>query len=286
MELKLRKFDMSTIPADKVVVMVGRRGTGKSWLVRDLMYLNQDIPAGVVISPTEVANHFFGKFVPGIFIYDEYAPRIIENVCKRQNEQVTTVEKQEKLYGSCNIDPRVFLILDDCMYDNKWTTDKNVRMIFMNGRHYKIFFVLTLQYALGMPPILRSQVDYVFILREPNVNNRKRLYENFAGIFPTFDVFCQVMDQCTTNNECLVINNTATSNKLEDLVFWYKAEPRPDFQACAPQFWAIHKQLDRAAAEGGGDDDDDGPDAFDSAALLQKKKGPMIAVKKSPNFWR
>ena len=36
----------------------------------------------------------------------------------------------------------------------------------MNGRHYKILFILTMQYALGIPPNLRTNIDYVFILRK------------------------------------------------------------------------------------------------------------------------
>ena len=100
---------------------------------------------------------------------------------------------------------------------------KNVRSLFMNGRHFKIMFIITMQYALGIPPNLRTNVDFVFILRENFVNNRKRLYDHYAGMFPTFEMFCQVMDQCTENFECLVINNNAKSNKLEDQVFWYKA---------------------------------------------------------------
>ena len=45
-------------------------------------------------------------------------------------------------------------------------------------------------------------------------------------MFPSFEMFCQVMDQCTENYECLVINNNAKSNKLTDQVFWYKAEQK------------------------------------------------------------
>ena len=108
--------------------------------------------------------------------------------------------------------------------------DKNMRSVFMNGRHFKLLFLLTMRYALGIPPNLRTNIDYVFILRENYVSNRKRLYEHYAGMFPTFEMFCQVMDQCTENYECLVINNNAKSNKLSDQVFWYKAEPRPDFK--------------------------------------------------------
>ena len=37
MKLQLRKFDMASISDDKVVVMIGKRDTGKSFLCRDLL---------------------------------------------------------------------------------------------------------------------------------------------------------------------------------------------------------------------------------------------------------
>ena len=49
-------------------------------------------------------------------------------------------------------------------------------------------------------------------------------YMNIMRVCFTFEMFCQVMDQCTENFECLVVNNNAKSNKLEDQVFWYKAD--------------------------------------------------------------
>ena len=117
-----------------------------------------------------------------------------------------------------------------------------MRSVFMNGRHYKLLFLLTMQFALGIPPNLRTNIDYVFILRENYVSNRKRLYEHYAGMFPSFETFCQVMDQCTENYECLVINNNAKSNKLTDQVFWYKAEPHDDFRICSQQAWEFSEQ--------------------------------------------
>lgn len=61
-KLELRQFKMSDVkfPANEskgpIVVMIGRRGTGKSMLVRDLMYHHQDVPAGVIISGTEMGK--------------------------------------------------------------------------------------------------------------------------------------------------------------------------------------------------------------------------------------
>jgi hypothetical protein len=238
LNLRLKKFDMSRIKHDKVVVLIGKRETGKSFLVKDLLWHNQGLPCGTVISGTEGANQFYSKMVPPLFVHDEYSPLVIANVLKRQKLIAKKIAKDLSERGTTSVDPRNFLILDDCLYDNSWIKDKNVRYLFMNGRHVHTMFIITMQYALGIPPNLRTNIDYVFILRENIMNNRRKLYEQYAGMFPDYDSFCQVMNQCTENYECLVIDNNAKSNKLEDQVFWYKAQSRPDFKLCAPELWA------------------------------------------------
>ena len=86
--LELKKFDMKNIKFDPnaasgpVIVLIGRRDTGKSFLVRDLLYFHQDIPIGTVISGTEAGNGFYGKLVPKLFIHDEYNSAIVENILK------------------------------------------------------------------------------------------------------------------------------------------------------------------------------------------------------------
>ena len=64
MTLEMKKFNMREItfkPNENkgpVIVMIGRRDTGKSFLVRDLLYYHQDIPIGTVISGTEAVTGF------------------------------------------------------------------------------------------------------------------------------------------------------------------------------------------------------------------------------------
>ena len=79
MNLQLRKFDMSSIADDKVVVLIGKRETGKSFLVKDLLFYHQDIPIGTVISGTEASNGFYGKIMPKLFIHDEFQEEIVIN---------------------------------------------------------------------------------------------------------------------------------------------------------------------------------------------------------------
>ena len=277
MNLELSKFDMRSIsfrPDENkgpVIVLIGRRDTGKSFLVQDLMFHHQDIPIGTVISGTEAGNGFFAAHVPKLFIHDAYNTAIIENILKRQKAVLKQMKKEIETYKRSTIDPRTFVVLDDCLYDNKWTKDVMMRLLFMNGRHWKIMLVITMQYPLGIPPNLRTNIDYVFILREPYIANRKRIYENYAGMFPTFESFTQVMDQCTENFECLVINNNAKSNKITDQVFWYKADSHNDFKLGSKEFWDLSKDIQS----------DEEEEKYDPNNAKKRGQGPKINVKKS-----
>ena len=69
----------------------------------------------------------------------------------------------------------------------------------------------------------------------------------------------------------MVVNNNAKSNQLQDQIFWYKAESRPDFKLGSKEFWEISKNM-------GSDDEDE---AYDPNKGKKKKAGSQITVKKS-----
>ena len=215
MNIQLRKFNPASMKDDKVCVLIGKRNTGKSTLVTDILYHKKHLPAGIVMSATEEGNHHYQQFVPDLFIYSDYDKDAIERVLERQ---------RQILLRNKPITP-AFILLDDCMYDKKFMKDTCIRKCFMNGRHWKIFFMLTMQYCMDLTPDLRANVDYVFILRENIIQNREKLYKAFFGIFPTFDMFNQIMNACTENYECLVLDNTSKSNKIEDCVSQKTLQP-------------------------------------------------------------
>ena len=274
MSLQISRFNPKQIEERRVngagpatCVFIGKRGTGKSTLVADILYHCKKIPMGVAISATEDGNAFYSSHIPDIFIHSEYKPDVIQQIITRQKKAIS------KNPGKKDPTNDAFVLLDDCMYDKRMIKDPNIRGIFMNGRHFKVLFIITMQYALGIPPNLRTNIDYVFILREPYIANRKRIYENYAGMFTTFESFCQVMDQCTENYECLVINNNAKSNKLHDQIFWYKAEHHKNFKLGSKEFWDISKEM-------GSDDEGEQYDPSKS----KKRNAVSINVKKSTKW--
>jgi len=282
LNFQIRKFNMDTIKSrceidsrkSPMMVLIGKKDTGKSFLVRDILATTQSyFPVGTVISGTELANEFFQHMVPSKLIHDKYRPEIVSNVIKRQLGIKTARNNDKKVRGgNSSIDPRAFLILDDCLYDNTWINQESTRYIFMNGRHIDMMTIITMQYPLGISPNLRTNVDFIFILRENITRNRRIIYENYAGMFPTFEMFSQFMDQCTEDFNCLVICNGIQSNKLEDQVFWYKASDHPPFKLCDDSLWADNKPFSSAMLAS---------DEYNPESMKKKNSGPWVHVKKT-----
>jgi hypothetical protein len=252
--------------------------------MKDILSHNKDIPVGVVVSQTERANGYFEKFIPKMLIYDELEDKLISKFLTRQINITNERKRELAKHGSSSIDPRAFLILDDCMYNKAAMTDKNIRCIFMNGRHYKIFLLITMQHALGLPPDLRSNIDYVFIFRNNIVKEREKIYNHYAGMFPTFDVFNQVMNQCTENFECLVIDNKVQSNNINDIVYWYKAQDC-NYRMCSQNLWEMQALQDQRDLMGiTNDEEEEDNEDFDPGVFMKKKNTKQIKVKKNQRY--
>ena len=233
-----------------VVILLGRRDTGKSVLTKDILSHNPDIPIAQVISGTEAGNGFYSQIVPKIFIHHEYKPTVVDLLLQRQRDVINEINAENEKYGKSTIDGRAILIMDDCLYDPRWTKDTCMRVLFMNGRHWKVMLIITMQYPIGIPPVLRTNIDFTFILRDNIISNRKKIYEHYAGCVPTFESFCQIMDQCTEDYGCLVVDNNIKSNKLSDQIYWYKANPTTrDFKIGAQQFWEMSAELEEDEPE-------------------------------------
>lgn len=265
MNLQIKKFNPKTMRDNSIVVFIAKRMSGKSTCVKDIMYHKRHLPVGVVMSGTEEGNCFYQKFIPDLFVYNEYKSEVIDKIVTRQKALIKSGHQTS-----------AFIICDDCMYDKKFLREKIMRQIFYNGRHWNIFFMLTMQYCMDLTPDLRSNIDYIFVFRENILQNREKIYKNFFGIFPTFEMFNQVMNECTENYECIVLDNTIKSNKIEDVVFWYKAKMyENDFRVCHPKVWATHKRLydpkhDQKEVE----------DLQKQYRDQMSKKKPMINIKK------
>ena len=138
----------------------------------------------------------------------------------------------------------------------------------MNGRHDKIFTIVTAQWIMDVPPDLRANIDYVICLRDNIKVNRERIYTYFAGVFPSFAAFDEVMKACTAEHECLVIDQTTLSYDINDCVFFYKATPNLKYKLGAPEYWRFSSEN---PSKHGDDDDDDEEDNYVKKVRVKKR---------------
>ena len=245
--LQLDKFDIQNLVTDQNnefinprIALIAKSGSGKSWVIRDILSYISDIPCGVIIAPTDKMTGFYNEFFPISFIHHEYKEEIIPRLLNRQRMMLDK-NKLRKEKGKKLIDPRAFLIMDDCMSSKHlWLKDPNVLSIFNEGRHYQLTFIISMQYSLGIQPELRSNFDFVFLLGEDFINNRRKLYEHYAGMFPTRELFDQVFMQVTDNYGGMVINNRLRSNEIKKKVFWYKAKKVENLKVGCNRFHQFH----------------------------------------------
>ena len=191
------------------------RNTGKSTVIQDIVASKSHIiPVAQIFSGTEDSNHFYSTKMPGICVYNKLDMKAIENFVVRQK-----IAKQHLA------NPWALQIIDDCTDDPKILKKPLFQMYYKNGRHWSMMHILSLQFSLDISPSIRSNIDYTFILRETNLGNRERLHKNYANCIDNFADFQDIMDAVTEDYTALVIDNRQTSNKIEDCVFWYKADP-------------------------------------------------------------
>ena len=226
--IRVRKFDPSTIKESRIIFIIGKRHTGKSVLMKDLLYHMPRPDYVLAMAPTEDTLKVFRSFLPESCIFDHFSQEKLERTVTLQRELVNRGKKRT-----------VLIILDDCLYQKGVLKSNAMRSIFFNGRHDHISLMCAAQYMMEVDVSLRTNIDYLFTMRENILTNRQKLFKYYFGQFPKFDDFDKVMTACTQDYKSLVLDGTvATTESPTDCVMWYKADMHiPEFRMCKPIFW-------------------------------------------------
>lgn len=203
---------------DGIILILGKRGSGKSTMLDDFLYSRRNCPVVMVMSETEQSNHFFSQRIPKACIYNTFDTEAIQRLIKHQ-------KKITDKYKKCPMTEAV-LILDDCASNSKLRNDKGLRELFLNGRHFNICVVLTSQIYKVVPPDLRGNVDYVFVFHTKFVKDCQTLHTEFFGMFSHWKVFKAVFDSATKDRHCMVLHNSSMDDGLDKTLFVYKAQLR------------------------------------------------------------
>jgi hypothetical protein len=240
-KIPIKKFDLSEMVQHPAIVMIAKRGSGKSWICRAILKHLHTIPVGLIIAPTDKMSMFYGTFFPDSYIHYDYKSEIIEKLIYRQ-EQMIEKRKRYKAQGKY-VDTRSIIIMDDCLAKKgSWMRDQPIAELLMNGRHYHITYILTMQYPLGITPELRGNFDYIFLMADNFQSNLKRMYDHYAGMFPSFDSFRQIFQELTKNFQAMVVINRGNNAEFFEQIKVYKAPNIDNVKIGCSQFRKYHEE--------------------------------------------
>jgi hypothetical protein len=153
-----------------VIFIVCNRKYGMSTKIKQIIQ-TIDLPIGIAISPIEEDEKFYSSFMDNIYKYDKYEDDIIKNVFKRQRILLENSVCQTK-------DIRMFVALDSCFYDNKWSTSLSLMNLFTSNRSHHITTIFGISYFSKIMPRIVSCID-ILIIGKISFSELKRIYENF-----------------------------------------------------------------------------------------------------------
>lgn len=214
--MRIKPLEWETVPNASVCVFIGRRKSGKTVNIMDMFFKKRHaFTFGLVFCGSKKTIKQYENHFPSSFIYDGYHPKVLLALFEKQERDV-----------ELGIAKPVFVLVDDCSWAKKSiVSDPTIRRVFMNGRHALIFFVLSMQYCMDLPPALRGQIDYTFLSRDKSPQSRQKLYDNYNVCFRSFAEFDAVMKKFTINHSTMVLCSGDTeSDEPEDNVFWWKSQ--------------------------------------------------------------
>lgn len=189
-----------------------KRNSGKSLLIRWLIQHHKSQWKTIfVVSGSESVNKFYSTFIDSNKIFHKYDERWATSL----------MDKMAKINEGKNKDSpdftRILLILDDIACDVNCHTSKSLEQLWAKARHYGIGVWISLQYPYMIPPIMRSNMDYLCI-GQLNSKSIKIVTEEFAHGKIETKQFLEMLYRCTSDFKFLIIKNTsAKSSDLNEI---------------------------------------------------------------------
>jgi hypothetical protein len=235
---QLHPFRLGSVGPDYTMAFFGKRREGKSFAMRWILYHMRDrFPRGYVFTNTKI-NGFWQEFVPEKYVFNGYSEAVMAKIIASQESIVTWMQKNP--CEAKQVNPYIFVVLEDCMNQDLHHQEL-LKSLFYNGRHLKMFLLISLQYARGVPPGFRENVDMAFLFRLHSASQIEAVAENFLGHLDKKDAkMCLETaiwkDQETGDRQFLVVDNSGNSDIDNMLYVGHAADPG-DFKLGCKQYW-------------------------------------------------
>jgi hypothetical protein len=222
--MSVPRFDPNTICATAAIIVIASRGSGKSFLCRDLINYMKSYPAVCVICPSDKNGKFYSEHLPDSYVHYEFTNELLNRMKERQRKIIA--KALDPKYKGKKIDPRLLIVLDDIQSTGvDLKTSVVFNSIFTKGRHDAITVIVVIQSSMALGPIQRENTDYVFAYAAASEDEKKKLYKcYFSEVGNKYAEFKTIFTKATEEKSCLVAQKLDNS-KCKKGYYFYKPLP-------------------------------------------------------------
>ena len=228
----------SMIQPGNIVALIGKRGSGKGFALKALLYeLRKQHSVVLLFSGSEAEDPAFEGVIPAAFMYDGFDAGALKRIIQAQKKRIKEAGK--------GVHTSLCIVLDDVWEESRAiAADKSVQQLFFAGRHANISMFCLLQYAKNIPPALRTNVDWVGCFADPNTSNVKMLHSDYGGVVGSFQNFQTLFRSLTEDFQCMFIKTSKTqSSQLDQNIAWFRAVSPPVFKLGALETWEFDRRF-------------------------------------------
>ncbi len=224
------KFDTVNVPCP-TILLVGKRFSGKSYTS---VSIADKFPVDrwcAWCGTKDTRDFWADKFGSSATVRgpDEAGLKYLIDVKRDQERRVSEYKNIRREPFPANL--RVGMIFDDCTAERVFRKGQELEDLFANGRHYETVIIISCQYLKQLPPPVRSNADYIFMMHNTKATC-KMLHESYVENPDSFEGFLDLIRSVTgqkdeNGNELyngLVYDNVVKTSKLDEMFKVYRSE--------------------------------------------------------------
>lgn len=179
----------------KLILLIGKTETGKSYWIRDFLHRARFIfPYGLIISHTK-HNGFYQQFFPNHLIIPRFDARIVRRI----------IDLQKSRWGDRGRNCNFILIMDD-IASEKLQHIQVLHEIAMEGRHYGITSIFTTQKFTSSITHIRQNARWNVLFTTTNDTVLDLMNKELANDFESREHWDAFVDLNTRDHHCVIID--------------------------------------------------------------------------------
>ena len=240
--VELPEWDPGMFPMDGTMVLFGKRRSGKSWLVREVLSRYRLHYRQVIVLTNTQQNDFWPAHVPFRFIH-KYDPFVVSKILDHQKAILAWNELNADNPGAI-VNPFMAIVLDDVV-SKDMHHDPLLNELFYEGRHSDISIFITTQHPKALPPGVRANADAAIIFPMRSSHDEEAIRDQYCNFFEDKMDFRRTLIEYTHDHACLVVFLADTSALPIEQLYTYRSKDPGPFVCCAAEYWkgdADHKK--------------------------------------------